>query len=196
MPVADPQVSLQELRESLAGFVARRVSNPQDAEDVLQEVMLRIHRHAGELADADRVLAWVHRIARNAIVDYYRRRAARPELPAGGAGDLGEGSTPHDGPASDTSRRELARCLRPLLEQLPEKHREALIVTELEGATQVDAARLLGVSVSGMKTRVQRGRAQLKDLLLECCEVELDRRGAITEYSARRGPCDRCGAAT
>jgi RNA polymerase sigma-70 factor, ECF subfamily len=45
-----------------------------------------------------------------------------------------------------------------------------------------------------MKSRVQRGRAQLKELLLDCCEVELDRSGAITDYSARRGPCDRCGS--
>jgi RNA polymerase sigma-70 factor, ECF subfamily len=195
MPVADRQLALQELREPLAGFIARRVSDPQDAEDVLQEVLLRIHRHAGELADADRVLAWVHRIARNAIVDHYRRRAARPEHAAGAADDFGDVVATNDEP-TDASRRELAHCLRPLLERLPDKHRQAVILTELEGFTQVDAARRLGVTVSGMKARVQRGRAQLKTLLLECCEVELDRRGAIAEYSARGGSCGRCGSAT
>ena len=196
MALADPAVAWRELRGPLSGFIARRVPDPQDAEDVLQEVMLRIHRHSDELANADRVGAWVHRIARNAIVDHYRRRAARPELPAGVAGGLDQREDgPLDEPASEALRRELAACLRPLVDRLPEKHREALVLTEFEGLTQSEAARRLRISVSGAKARVQRGRAQLRALLLDCCHVELDRRGAITEYHARRGSCERCRAA-
>ena len=195
--LADPVVAWRELRGPLAGFIARRVADPQDAEDVLQEVMLRIHRHGDELASADRVAAWVHRIARNAIVDYYRRRAARPELPAGAAGEFEERENDSLGePASESLRQELAACLRPLIEKLPEKHREALVLTEFEGLTQIEAAHRLGISVSGAKARVQRGRAQLRTLLLDCCHVELDRRGGITEYSARVGSCDSCRTAT
>jgi RNA polymerase sigma-70 factor, ECF subfamily len=196
MAVADPVVAWRELRAPLAGFIARRVADPQDAEDVLQEVMLRIHRHGDELASADRVAAWVYRIARNAIVDHYRRQAARPELPAGAVGDLEERDGSLDEPASEALRRELAACLRPLVDQLPEKHREALVLTEFEGLTQAEAARRLGISVSGAKARVQRARAQLKALLLDCCHVELDRRGAITEYRARTRSCERCRSAT
>jgi RNA polymerase sigma-70 factor, ECF subfamily len=197
MAVADPVVAWRELRGPLAGFIARRVADPQDAEDVLQEVMLRIHRHGDQLASADRVAAWVYRITRNAIVDHYRRRAARPELPTGAAGDLEERADGSLGePASEELRRELAACLRPLVNQLPEKLREALVLTEFEGLTQIEAARRLGISVSGAKARVQRGRGQLKSLLLDCCHVELDRRGGITEYRARTGSCERCSTAT
>jgi RNA polymerase sigma-70 factor (ECF subfamily) len=195
--VADPVLAWRALRGPLAGFIARRVADPQDAEDVLQEVMLRIHRHGDELASADRVAAWVHRIARNAIVDHYRRRAARPEQPAGAAGDLEQrehGSL--DEPDSEALRRELAACLRPLIDRLPEKQREALVLTEFEGLTQIEAARRLGISVSGAKARVQRGRAQLRTLLLDCCHVELDRRGVITDYRVRSGSCERCRTAT
>jgi RNA polymerase sigma-70 factor (ECF subfamily) len=195
MRVADPVITWQELRAPLAGFIARRVADPQDAEDVLQEVLLRIHRHADELERADRVDAWMYRIARNAIVDFYRRRAARPELPAGAAIDLGETSVASDEPAADALRRDLASCLRPLIGRLPDKYRDALVMTELDGSRQVEAARRLGISASGMKARVQRGRAELKRLLLDCCRVELDRRGGITEYSARRGSCERCDPA-
>jgi RNA polymerase sigma-70 factor (ECF subfamily) len=195
--IADPVVAWRELRAPLAGFIARQVADPQDAEDVLQEVLLRIHRHSDQLARADRVTAWMHQIARNAIIDYYRRRAARPELAAGAAGDLDE---PVDGAfdeqASEALRSELAACLRPLLDRLPDKHREALVLTELEGLTQVEAAHRLGISVSGAKARVQRGRAQLRTLLLDCCHVELDRRGGITEYQARSGSCERCRTRT
>jgi RNA polymerase sigma-70 factor, ECF subfamily len=197
MAVTDPVVAWRELRGPLAGFIARRVADPQDAEDVLQEVMLRIHRHGDELEHADRVAAWIHRIARNAIVDHYRRRAARPEMAAGAPGDLEERE---DGtlsePASETLRSELAACLRPLVDRLPETQREALVLTEFEGLTQIEAAQRLGISLSGAKARVQRGRAQLKTLLLDCCHIELDPGGAITEYHARRGSCERCRTTT
>ena len=195
--VADPVVVWGELRRPLGAFIARRVADPQDAEDVLQEVMLRIHRHGDELASADRVDAWVHRIARNAIIDHYRRRAARPELPVGGAGDLDDDQDETGGePASAALRRELAACLHPLVDRLPATQRDALVLTEFEGLSQVEAARRLGISVSGAKARVQRGRAQLKALLLDCCHVELDRRGGISDYHARGGSCERCRTTT
>ena len=89
-------------------------------------------------------------------------------------------------------RSELAACLGPLIERLPPLHREALALTELEGLTQTSAAARLGLSSSGMKSRVQRGRAQLKELLGACCEIELDRRGGVRSYRPLRGPCD-CG---
>src|SRR5215208_2505625 len=130
MAVADPVVVWDELRGPLAGFIARRVADPQDSEDVLQEVMLRIHRHGDELASADRVVAWVHRIARNAIVDHYRRRAARPEQPAGAAADLEQRAAgPLGELGSEAPGRELAACLRPLVDRLPERQREALVLT-------------------------------------------------------------------
>lgn len=84
----------------------------------------------------------------------------------------------------------------PLLARLPASYREALTLTELDGLTQVEAAQRLGISVSGAKARVQRGRAQLKVLLLSCCHVELDRRGGIIEYHARSGSCQRCRSKT
>jgi RNA polymerase sigma-70 factor (ECF subfamily) len=191
--VADPVGAWDELRGPLTGFIGRRVADPQDAEDVVQEVMLRIHRHGDGLTNADRVTAWVHQIARNAIIDHYRRRAARPERPTGAAADLEQREEGSDGDLpSEALRRELAACLRPLLDRLPDKQREALVLIEFEGLTQAEAARRLEISVSGAKSRVQRARAELKALLLECCHVELDRRGGITDYRARRGSCERC----
>ena len=103
---------------------------------------------------------------------------------------------PPDEPEGEATRRELAACLRPLIDRLPDGQREALVLTEFEGLTQTEAARRLGISVSGAKTRVQRGREQLKSLLLDCCHVELDRRGGINAYRSRRGSCGNCGTAT
>ena len=130
-------------------------------------------------------------MTRTAIVDFYRRRAARPEHAAGTSADVGESQllAALDSTPPETTRSELARCLRPLLARLPDKYREALELTEFQDLSQVAAAERLGLSTSGMKARVQRARMQLRDLLLECCDVELDRRGGVADYRARAGAC-------
>jgi RNA polymerase sigma-70 factor, ECF subfamily len=190
------EAAWRELHDQLLGFIARRVRTREDAEDILQEVMLRIHRSSGELEHVERVTGWIYRVAGNAIVDYYRKPARR-ELPAGWQLDVegpgGSESAPvSDEPRTAELRGELARCLAPLIERLPASYRQALVFTELEGVTQAEAAARLGLSVSGMKTRVQRARGRLRNLLLDCCHVELDRRRGVTGYRSRRGPCE-CG---
>jgi RNA polymerase sigma-70 factor, ECF subfamily len=197
MTPAATEAVWQEMHAPLLRFIARRVSDPRDAEDVLQDVMVRIHRHAGEMDDFENVGAWVHQVTRTAIIDFYRRRAARPEQAAGTSAEVDEFhlATPDASPP-DTTRTELARCLRPLAQRLPDKYREALELTEFDGLSQVAAAEQLGLSTSGMKARVQRARMQLRDLLLECCHVELDPRGGVADYRARPGGCGRCDATT
>ena len=191
MPVAAPEAVdaarvFEEFHESLLAFIARRVRDRETAEDILQDVMLRIHRHAGELEQASAVGAWVYQIARNAITDHYRRSAARPERPAGIGLDGDEAVEPE--PDENAARTEIASCLKPFLDELPAHHREALVLTELGELSQADAARRLGVSPSGMKSRVQRGRAQLRDMLVACCQISLDRRARVTSYEPR-GSC-------
>lgn len=182
-----------EMQQSLRGFVARRIGNPSDVDDLVQETFLRIHARIDTLDDAERVQAWVYQIARNVVVDYYRKRSQRPEYPVDPTLlDIEkEESASNEPPGS-----ELAQCVTPLLNGLPEAYRSALELTELGGLTQQEAARQLGLSHSGMKSRVQRGRQQLKERLLECCAVELDRRGGVIEFTTREAECgcgEQCG---
>jgi RNA polymerase sigma-70 factor (ECF subfamily) len=182
----------REMHAPLLRFIGRRVNDPRDAEDVLQDVMVRIQRHAGEMDKFDHLSAWVHQVTRSAIIDFHRRRAARPEQPAGRGVELGE-PEPEEPP--DAGPSELTACLTPLMQRLPDKYREALELTDFEGLSQVAAAERLGLSTSGMKARVQRARTQLRDLLLACCEVELDRRGGVAQYHVRGEACGRCDTA-
>ena len=184
--VADPG-----LHDGVLRYVARRVRSHADAEDITQEVMLRILRHGDELEHVERVDAWVHRIAANVIADHFRR-AVRRELPSGHEVD-GEPVQADDETGQEELRAGLARCLTPLIDRLPPIYREALRMTEIEGVSQTAAAARLGISVSGMKARVQRARRQLRELLRRCCEVELDRRRAVTEVRPRGGTCGACG---
>lgn len=187
----DADTIWREFHEGLLRFIGRRVRSRETAEDILQDVMLRIHRNADGVERADAVGAWVHAIARNAIADHYRSASVRRELAAGSEIDL-EAAVEPQAEAAD-ARGELAACIAPLLKRLPETYREALTLTEIEGLTQAEAAERLGLSLSGMKSRVQRGRKQLRQVLVQCCEVDLDARGDVGEYRPRRGPCD-CGA--
>lgn len=177
----------EDLHRSLLAFIARRMRDRDTAEDILQEVMLRIHRNASELEHPSAIAAWVHQVARNAITDHYRRASHRREQPAGI--ELGDDAPGSADPDEDAARSEIAGCLRPLLDELPSAHRQALALTELGGLSQADAARQLGMSSSGMKSRVQRGRAQLRELLVACCEITLDRRARITGYEPRSRAC-------
>jgi RNA polymerase sigma-70 factor (ECF subfamily) len=176
-----------DFQRPLLAFIVRRVPDRDRAEDILQDVMLRIHRHASELEDSTAVAAWIHQIARNTIADHYRSAAVRRELPSGVEFDDQARPAP-DAPAGQL-RSELAACLGPLVERLAPAYGDAIRLTELEGVTQAEAATRLGLSVSGMKSRVQRARGQLKELLVGCCEIELDRRGGVTSYEPRRRPC-------
>jgi RNA polymerase sigma-70 factor (ECF subfamily) len=179
----------EELHASLRAFIGRRVRNPADVDDLVQRVLLQIVKGLGSLRDTERLHAWVYRTARNVIVDHYRSPAVRRELPNGDAEDLADAQavSPADVASEDEGAavRELAACMTPMLQRLPPAYREAIRLTELEGLNQADAARKSGVTVSGMKSRVQRGRRQLRAVLEDCCRIELDRRGGVVAFDRR-----------
>lgn len=183
------------MHAQITRFVGRRVRSTADADDIVQQVFLRLHRGLPTLDDDEKVYAWIFRTARNAIADYYRAATPRREVAAGNLSDLDELDAavatqatlgPDDEPGAIV---ELARCVKPLLAGLPEADVRLLHLVDVDGATQVDAARQAGISVPGMKSRVQRARARLRAAVEACCRVDLDRRGGIASYQSRQ----RCG---
>jgi len=172
----------REIDHQLRPFVLRRLSNPADVDDVLQEIYLRIQTGITGLRDTERFGPWVYQVARNALADHGRAQArhhpaAAAPVPAAAVSDAGV----EEGDAE----RELARYLAIFVAALPASYREAITLTELEGMTQKDAAEMLGLSPSGMKSRVQRGRRQLQQLLQACCEIALDQRGRVMSFERR-----------
>ncbi len=186
-----------EFGERLRAFIGRRLGSEADAEDILQDVFLRIHQHAAAVHRTDRLTSWLFQVTRNAIVDYYRApvRREQTETVAGAAIlERAEIAAPADEIDLDPARvrEELANCLRPMIERLPPLYREAVVLVDLAGLTQVQAAARLGLSVSGMKSRVQRGRRALKDVLDVCCPVQLDPGGRIVDYDPPDPGCTTC----
>jgi RNA polymerase sigma-70 factor (ECF subfamily) len=179
------------LNARLVTFVSRRIADRHAAEDVAQEVLLRLYRGLDQLRAGDRLDAFAYRIARNAIIDHYRSTASAKEQPAA-PDDLAEridarAATAVE-PEAVAGAQELARCLQPLVRRLPASYREALLLTDLGELSQVQAADIVGLSIPGMKARVQRGRAQLHQLLIRCCDIAREGDRRISSVG-RNGPC-------
>jgi len=185
-----------EVQSGLRAFIAKRIANEAEVDDIVQDVWLKMQRGLDGLKDQRRLISWIYQIARHAIIDHYRAPGRRREMPAGLATDLeAHQSSSTMTTASEPSgqlRTELAGCLRPMIERLSGEYRQAVILIDLEGLTQREAAAQLGLSLSGMKSRVQRGRRQLKGMLEVCCTIELDRRRGLVDYDVRNQQANSC----
>ncbi|MHC1760454.1 MAG: RNA polymerase sigma factor SigZ [Negativicutes bacterium] len=179
------QALWEEMRLPLQRFIARRIQNEHDAEDLLQNIFCKIHDRIDDLRDETKVHAWVYQIARNSIIDYYRAQKNSSELT----------DVPDDVIAAESEpdlSLEVAGCIKTIIDNMPEKYRGAIVMTEFEEISQKALAERLGLSLSGAKSRVQRGRAKLRELLLGCCHVDFDRRGNIVDYRRKRASCKYC----
>jgi len=166
----------------LRNFILGKVSDPVLTKDILQDIYLKIHSHIDSVQNAEKLESWIYQITRNTIVDYFRR--ARPEA------DLSE-SLPALPEEEPDIIADLATSVRDMLNCLPDKYRQALTLTEIQGLTQAQMAEQLGLSVSGAKSRVQRARAKLKDAFLECCHFEFDRLNRVIHYEPK---CSHCAS--
>lgn len=175
----------REFSEPLRQFIRKRVSDPVLAEDLLQEVFLKASAGLDRLTNTAKLPGWLFRIARNAVTDHYRTRKETVPVPE----DLVAAAPPDDAEAEA-----LQAALRRTILSLPSPYREAILLTEFEGLTQNELAQHLDISLSGAKSRVQRGRQQLREMLLECCRLEFDRRGHAFNCEPRRADaCPECG---
>lgn len=143
---------------------------------------MRIHNKLDSLDDEERLAAWLFRIARNTVTDHFRRRSEAASE---------ESEIPTDPlPEKENINEQVGQWLVNRIAELPAAYREAVTLSELQGVRQTEIAKRLGLSTSGAKSRVQRGRKMLKESLLQCCHFEFDRRGNVIGYQAN--DCSDC----
>lgn len=169
----------------LRSYIRRRVPSSADGDDVLQSVLLALvtkgPRSGGPI---DR---WLFEVARASIAEYYRGRQRRSAVDED-VETLGTG-TPEDAAA-------ILHCIQPLLATLPSSDQDLLRRVEVEGVAQTALARELGLSNSGMKSRVQRARNRLREAILSRCATEWDALGRPTgEVRCKNDSDDSCGCA-
>ncbi len=176
--------AFKALRGTLLSYLRKRVADANTAEDLLQEVFVKASAAGASKRLPANITGWLYAVARNVVVDFYR--AKRP-MEA-----LVDDDLPADGPADDILQQELAACLRPLVQRMPEIYRDTLLATDFEGRTMQSVAAERGVSLSAIKSRASRARRLLKENLLECCHVEVSGSGAVSDYHLRSP--SKCGS--
>lgn len=163
-----------DFSSGLKSFIFSKVKNITDTEDILQDTYIKIHYSINTLNDKDRIKPWIYQIARNLIIDYYRAKTRlrnTPDL----LPDLSKSSSSNE--LMDVAISDMVS----MMEELSPEYCEALCLTEIEGMSQKEYAEKKGLSYSGAKSRVQRARSILKDLLLKCCHYQFDKYGTVVD---------------
>ncbi|HCL02713.1 MAG TPA: RNA polymerase sigma factor SigZ [Lachnoclostridium phytofermentans] len=176
----------EEFNKPLKSYIKKRINNYQDVEDILQIVFLKIYNNINNLRVSNNLQSWIYTITRNTIIDFYRPQN----------NDMHIECLPEDIYIEQqdeiTVNKELAECLKTMIQYLPEKYKQAIIMIEFEKLSQKEIALQLGLSVSGAKSRVQRARLRLKEMVLDCCYIEKDKRGNIIDYKIKSKDCNYC----
>jgi len=163
----------RQFHRELENFIYSKVKDKVISKDILQEVFIKIHLHQHSIKDQSKITAWIYQLTRNTIHDYYRKLVIlnrETEIPH----DVSELPLPNE--------QGLERCVLPFIHQLPQKYKDALLLTDIKGLSQTQLAEQLNISYPAAKSRVQRARQKLKDLFTDCCYIHSDVYGNIMSY--------------
>jgi RNA polymerase sigma-70 factor, ECF subfamily len=164
-------------QDRVVSLATRTLGSAADAEDVAQEVFLRIHRARGSYARNARFSTWIYRITVNTSLNHLRGRKARravwgemrPATETGADGPRGGTPEPADegerGPAASVEEDELARVIRSILDELPERQRAALLLNKYEGLGYEETAAAMDLSVPAVKSLLTRARVAVREKL-------------------------------
>lgn len=169
----------EDFHKELRTYVAKTIRNQADTDDIMQDVFVKIIRNIEKVNKAENLRQYLYGIVKNAIKDYFNNQERNNnEIP-----DLVFEEE------IESLNIIIADKLKPFINQLPEKYKEALLITEFQNISQKELAEKLNISYSGAKSRVQRGKEKLKEQLLDCCVFQSDIYGNIIEVKQKKCRC-------
>lgn len=170
-------------------FIRSRVSNTHDAEDIYQDVMLKILSKSDTLTNEKSLKSWLYTITKNQIIDYYRSR--KYDLKKNAVALDSQHFIDEFAVEDENSEAEFEICLRNYINQLPDDYREIISKSELEGVSQKELSEQLGLKYVTLRSKVQRGRNKIKESILKACTLELDAAGRVIDCTPRTkvDPC-------
>lgn len=183
-----------QFNKELLRFINSKVKNEDIANDILQEVFIKIHQNISKVKDKDKLVSWVYNITRNSINDYFRsnkksqlNNIALDEIEE----FISDNSFEEKDKLDEDTKLQISKCLIPFINQLNEESQFALKSTVISGVSQKDLANNLGISYSTLKSRVQRAKSNLFNMFVSCCNVHLDSRGNLMDFESKEN-C-KCG---
>jgi len=167
----------------LFGYISKHVKIQDDINDIIQDTFIKVKTNIDKLKNPAKVESWIYQIARNTINDYFRKQKKSFE----NEDNLNELITEPSAFEEEDIKvqiqtREFSEYAGFVVNELPEKYRKAVYMADIEGFSMKELAEELNISVSGAKSRVQRGRKMIKEIILKCCEVNTDKYGNIVDY--------------
>jgi RNA polymerase sigma-70 factor (ECF subfamily) len=182
----------KQFHSDLLGYVKSKVRSREDAEDILQNVFIKISANLDKLSEDVKLKSWIFTITRNAIIDYYRANGAKTKVAVSDNIDVNVFESDDPDPTKG-----LDQCMSSMIGLLPGEYRDIIIDSEIRGIRQKELAEKYGMAYPSMRSRVQRGRERLKQLFYNCCHIETDKHGNILAAQGRSdcdGPCRPCPA--
>jgi RNA polymerase sigma-70 factor (ECF subfamily) len=179
-----------QFHTELLRYIKSKVRSSEDAEDILQNVFIKISSGIDKLTEDVKVKNWIFTITRNTIIDYYRVNASKKDVIT--TDEISENVPEFED--IDTTKG-LDQCVSSMIGLLPDEYREIIIESEINGVKQKDLADKYGIAYPSMRSKVQRGRERLKQLFLNCCDIATDVRGNVMDAQGKGncgGLCNPC----
>ncbi|RTZ17734.1 RNA polymerase sigma factor SigZ [Vibrio aquaticus] len=190
MKLASSTFSLEsvwgEYQSALKSFLHSKVSNPDDVDDLQQEILIKTHQNLATVKEADSVKSWLFQLANRTIIDFYRKRARQQR-----DGELNPDDLWFEQEEASLEQ-EMAECIQPFVDALPQEQSSLISAVDLQGASQKQLADKVGLSYSTLKSRVQKGRVELRKLFEECCTLQLDKNGSVIDCEVKSDGCGKC----
>lgn len=167
--------------KDLYKFILSRVKDKDASKDILQDSFIKIQKNISTLKDEKSLKFWIYKITYNSIIDHFRKiNYDKNEFK-----DNFDYENSENKITGNNKTSELAECIIPFINKLPEIYKEALTLTEFKNYSQLELAEHLGISYSGAKSRVQRAKIKLREIFEDCCNITTDSYGNILEYKSR-----------
>lgn len=166
-----------ELGPTLTGYLGKMVGNSADADDLLQETLMRIARALPRFEHRSSLKSWAFRIATNVAIDHLRKKRQAQFI------EFTDATEPDAALDVDEVDRlvvdEMNTCLREVIDGLPPDYRAALVLFNLEGRSVAEVADICDISISLAKIRIHRGKARLKKALQRECDFYESAEGTL-----------------
>lgn len=164
--------------DGIRDLIQKKISIASDAEDIAQEVFLKVSLAHSRNEKISNVKSWIFSIANNTISEFYRKKYRSKE-------GLQPANTSFPEPAFIPE--ELCACdfTLPLISLLDEKYRVPLAMSDIENIPQKEIARQLNLSLPAVKARIQRARVKLRELFFECTHIEYDNYGNVFSFEIK-----------
>ncbi|WP_019612859.1 RNA polymerase sigma factor SigZ [Psychromonas ossibalaenae] len=172
-----------EYQTSLKAFLHKNISNSDDVDDLLQEILIKTYHNLTTVHDSNKIKSWLFQVANNTIIDFYRQRGKGAEL---SQDKLWYSDT------EENVLQQLSMCVVPFINELPREDAALLTAVEIDGISQKEYAEKIGMKYSTLKSRVQKSRKILHSLFNECCEFSIDNQGRVMNFQARKKKCSSC----